>query len=155
MTNVKPIQDDYQSITPYLFIKGADQALAFYKKVFNAKEVMCMRHEGKISHCEIKIGDSKLMLADEFPKMNVLSPLSIGGSGVMLHLYVENVDEIFNLAVENGAKAIRPVADQFYGDRTGGFIDPFGHLWTVATHVEDVSDEEIRERGAKVMKDCS
>jgi PhnB protein len=149
---VKPIPDGYHSVTPYLCIRGAAAAIEFYKKAFGAKELMRMPAPGdKIGHAEIQIGDSHVMLADEFPEMGFLSPLSVGGSPVMMHLYVEDVDSTANKAVAAGAKVTKPVADQFYGDRSGQIQDPFGHNWYVSTHKEDVSPEEIQERSAKLF----
>jgi PhnB protein len=145
----KPVPDGYHTATPYLIVNGAAQAIEFYKKAFGATELMRMAQPGgKIGHAEIKIGDSPIMLADESPDVGARSPQSIGGSPVSIMLYVEDVDRIFSQAVEAGAKVKRPVADQFYGDRTGGIEDPFGHLWYIATHKEDVSPEEMRKRAA-------
>jgi PhnB protein len=145
----KPVPDGYHTATPYLIVKGAAQAIEFYKKAFGATELMRMPQPGgKIGHAEIKIGDSPIMLADESPDVGARSPQSIGGSPVSIMLYVEDVDRIFSQAVAAGAKVKRPVADQFYGDRTGGIEDPFGHLWYIATHKEDVSPEEMRKRAA-------
>ena len=145
----KPIPDGYHTATPYLIVNGAAQAIEFYKKAFGATEIMRMAQPGgKVGHAEIKIGDSIIMLADESPDVGARSPQSIGGSPVSIMLYVEDVDRIFSQAVAAGAKVRRPVADQFYGDRTGGIEDPFGHLWYIATHKEDVSPEEMRKRAA-------
>jgi PhnB protein len=145
----KPVPDGYHTATPYLIVKGAAQAIEFYKKAFGATELMRMPQPGgKIGHAEIKIGDSPIMLADESPDVGARSPQSIGGSPVSIMLYVEDVDRIFSQAVAAGARVKRPVADQFYGDRTGGIEDPFGHLWYIATHKEDVSPEEMRKRAA-------
>ncbi|HEX9302848.1 MAG TPA: VOC family protein [Thermoanaerobaculia bacterium] len=152
MSQVKPIPEGYHSVTPYLCIKGAAAALEFYKKAFGAKELMRMPAPGdKIGHAEIQIGDSHVMLADEFPEMGFLSPQSVGGSPVMMHLYVEDVDATANKAVAAGAKVTKPVADQFYGDRSGQLQDPFGHNWYVSTHKEDVSPEEMKARSAKLF----
>jgi PhnB protein len=149
---VKPIPEGYHSVTPYLCIKGAAAAIEFYKKAFGAKELVRMPAPGdKIGHAEIQIGDSHVMLADEFPEMGFLSPQTVGGSPVMMHLYVEDVDATANKAVAAGAKVTKPVADQFYGDRTGQIQDPFGHNWYVSTHTEDVSPEEVKERSAKLF----
>ena len=151
MSQVKPIPEGYHSVTPYLCIKGAAAAIEFYKKAFGAKELVRMAAPGeKIGHAEIQIGDSHVMLADEFPEMGFLSPQSVGGSPVMMHLYVEDVDATANKAVAAGAKVMKPVEDQFYGDRSGQFQDPFGHKWYVSTHKEDVSPEEIKARSAKL-----
>jgi PhnB protein len=150
MTNpVKPIPEGYHSATPYLIVKDAARAFEFYKRAFGATELLRMPAPGgKIGHAEIKIGDSPIMLADEVPDMGALSPETLGGTPVSILLYVEDVDAVFNQAVAAGAKMQRPVKDQFYGDRTGGVTDPFGHVWYVATHKEDVSPEEMRKRGA-------
>ena len=145
----KSIPDGYHNATPYLIVDDAVAAIEFYKKAFGATELMRMpKPNGKIGHAEIKIGDSPIMLADEVPGMGYRSPESLGGSPVSILLYVEDVDAVFNQAVAAGAKVQRPVADQFYGDRTGGVTDPFGHVWYVATHMEDVSPEEMRKRAA-------
>ena len=144
---VRPIPEGYHAVTPYLFIKGAANALEFYKKAFGAKELMRMAQpDGRVGHAEIQIGDSHVMMADEFPEMGARSPKTIGGSAVMLHLYVEDVDAVFQQAVAAGAKVERPVEDQFYGDRGGKIRDPFGHLWWISTHTEDVPVEELNRR---------
>ena len=148
-SKVKPIPEGYHTATPYLIVKDAARAIEFYKKAFGATELMRMPGSGgKIGHAEIKIGDSPIMLADEVPGMGFRSPESIGGSPVSILLYVEDVDSVFNEAVAAGAKVQRPVADQFYGDRTGGVTDPFGHVWYIATHKDDVSPEEMKKRAA-------
>lgn len=147
--SVKPIPEGYHAVTPYLIVSGAAQALDFYKLAFNAEERMRLQGpDGKIGHAEIQIGDSVVMLADEFPQMGARSPQSIGGTPVGLCVYVENVDARFQQAVAAGAKIERPLQDQFYGDRSGTVIDPFGHKWTLATHIEDVEPEEISRRMA-------
>jgi PhnB protein len=150
MTNkVKPIPEGYHTATPYLIVKDAAHAIEFYKKAFGATELMRMPGPGgKIGHAEIKIGDSPIMLADEVPGMGFRSPESLGGSPISILLYVEDVDVVFSEALAAGAKIQRPVADQFYGDRTGGVTDPFGHVWYIATHKEDVSPEEMKKRAA-------
>lgn len=146
---VKPIPEGFEGATPYLYIKGAAQALDFYKKAFGATEVMRMAGpDGRVGHAEIKIGKAMIMLADEFPEMDVLSPRTLGGSPVTIHLYVEDVDALANQATTAGVKVLRPVADQFYGDRGGMFEDPFGHRWFFATHKEDISAEEMQKRAA-------
>jgi PhnB protein len=148
-TTVKPIPEGYHTVTPYLIVRNAARAIEFYKKAFGATELMRMAEpSGRIGHAEIRIGDSPIMLADEVPEMGFRSPESFGGSPVSILLYVEEVDAVFNQAVAAGAKVQRPVADQFYGDRTGGVTDPFGHTWYIATHKEDVSPEEMRKRAA-------
>src|SRR5262249_11683375 len=136
---VKPIPDGYHSVTPYLIINGAAKALEFYKKAFGAIELFRMpQPDGKIGHAEIKIGDSPIMLADESPDRGFRGPQALGGSSIGLMIYVDDVDKVFNQAVAAGAKVERPVKNQFYGDRSGGVIDPFGHVWYIATHIEDV-----------------
>jgi PhnB protein len=146
---VKPIPEGYHTVTPYLIFDRAADAIAFYKKAFGATEMLRMDDPGgKIHHAEIKLGDSPIMLADEHPEIGAFSPGKIGGSPVTMHVYVENVDAAVERAVAAGAKLIRPVADQFYGDRTGGIEDPFGYRWFLATHKEDLSMDEIRRRAA-------
>ena len=148
-TAAKAIPEGYHSVTPYLILSGASDAIAYYKKALGAEEVLRMEDPGgKVHHAEIKIGDSRIMLADEHPELQALSPKTVGGSPVSIHLYVEDVDAAVSRAVAAGAKLIRPVADQFYGDRVGGVEDPFGYRWFIATHKEDLSIEEIRRRGA-------
>ena len=152
MGSVKPIPEGYHSVTPYLFVRSAASAIDFYRNVFGATEVVRMAgSNGKIMHAELKIGDSIVMLADENPTTGMMSPQTIGGFSVGLHLYVENVDAVIQKAVENGAKLLRPIKNQFYGDRSGSVLDPFGHMWSVATHVEDVSPEEMRKRMTAAM----
>ena len=149
----KPIPDGYHTATPYLIVNGAAQALEFYKKAFGATEMMRFPGPGgKVMHAEIKIGDSPIMLADEAPEMGARSPKTIGGTPVSLLLYVEDVDAWASKAVAAGAKVQRPVQDQFYGDRTGTFEDPFGHVWSIATHKEDVSLEEMKKRAASAFQ---
>lgn len=151
----KPIPAGYHSITPYLIIKGAADAIEFYKRAFGATESMRMQgQDGKVGHAEIRIGDSVVMLADEHPDMGSRSPQSLGGAGVSLVVYVEKVDETFQRAVAAGAKELRPVANQFYGDRSGTLQDPFGHVWTVSTHVEDIVPEEMRRRSEEFLKNA-
>jgi PhnB protein len=148
-TAVKAIPQGYHSVTPYLIVSGAGEAIAFYKKALGASEVMRMNDpRGRIHHAEISIGDSRIMLADEHPEIHALSPKTIGGSPVSIHVYVEEVDTAVERAVAAGAKLIRPVADQFYGDRVGGIEDPFGYRWFIATRKEDLTMEEIRIRAA-------
>jgi PhnB protein len=146
---VSPIPDGYHSVTPYLIVKDAARALDFYVRAFGAVELMRMLQEdGRIGHAEIRIGDSPVMLADEFPEIGARSPESIGGSPVTIMLYVDDVDATVARAVSAGARLTRPVANQFYGDRNGAVTDPFGHLWFVATHVEDVAPDEMERRRA-------
>ena len=152
-SKVKPIPDGYTSVTPYLIVDGAAAALEFYSKAFGAKEVLRFPAPGgRIGHAEIMIGDSHVMLADEHPEMGIKGPKAIGGSPISIMLYVEDVDAVAKQAEAAGAKITRPVADQFYGDRTGGLEDPFGHTWYVATHVEDMSEEEMQKRMAAAHK---
>ena len=146
---VKAIPEGFEGATPYLAIKGAAAAIEFYKKAFGATETMRMpRPDGRIGHAEIKIGKANLMLADEHPEIRFLSPQTLGGSPVSIHIYVEDVDALAAQAQAAGAKVQRAVADQFYGDRTVQFEDPFGHVWHFATHKEDVSKEEMQRRMA-------
>jgi PhnB protein len=152
----KPIPDGYRTATPYLIVKGAAEAIEFYKRAFGATEMLRMADpQGKVGHAEIKIGDSVIMLADEHPAMGYRGPRSLGGSSVSILLYLEDVDGVFERAVKAGAKAQRPVMNQFYGDRSGTLEDPFGHVWTVATHVEDVAPEEMQRRAEAAMKSAS
>jgi PhnB protein len=150
---VSPVPAGYHTVTPYLIISGAARAIEYYKRAFGATEIM--RHggpDGRIGHAEVKIGDSRIMLADEFPEMGVKSASSIGGTPVGLCIYVPNVDAVFAQAVEAGGKVERPLQDQFYGDRSGTLVDPFGHKWTIATHIEDVPPQELEKRMAAAMK---
>ena len=154
MSKVSPIPKGYHSITPYLVIKGAAQAIEYYKKVFGATVVVNMPGpDGKIGHAELQIGDSRIMLADENPSMGAghASAATIGASPVSLYLYLPDVDRVMDRATAAGAKVLKPAQDQFYGDRSGFIQDPFGHLWGIATHVEDVSPEEMKERMKKVQ----
>lgn len=148
----KPIPDDYPRVTPYLYIDGAAAAIDFYCSVLGAKERMRMSGpDGRVGHAELDLGDSMIMLADQNPDMDVRGPLAIGGTPMSLHVYVEDADGVFDRAIQAGAKVLRPVEDQFYGDRSGQFEDPFGHRWNVATHVEDVPPEEMKKRAAAAM----
>jgi PhnB protein len=150
---VKAIPDGYHTATPYLIIQGAAAALDFYKKAFGATELLRFPGpDGKIGHAEIRIGNSPLMLADEVPERGHKSPKALGGTPVSIMLYVEDVDKVTNQAVAAGAKLTMPVQDQFYGDRSGTVTDPFGHVWTIATHKEDVSMEEMQRRMQALMK---
>jgi PhnB protein len=152
---VSPIPEGYNSITPYLIIKGAAQAIEYYKSVFGATEVFRMdQPDGKVGHAELKIGDSRVMLADENLSMGAghASATSIGQSPVSLYLYIPDVDRVVERAVAAGAKILKPVEDQFYGDRSGFIQDPFGHLWGIATHVEDVAPQELEERAKKATR---
>ena len=148
---VKPIPDGYHTITPYIIVKGAGAALDFYKKAFGATEQLRMPGpDGRVMHAEITIGDSPVMLADECPEMGATAPGA--KSPVTMHLYVDNVDAFVDRAVTAGAKVTRPVANQFYGDRSCGLECPFGHSWYVATHIEDVPPDELNRRAAEMMK---
>jgi PhnB protein len=150
---VKPIPDGYHTATPYLTVNDAAAAIEFYKRAFGASELLRMEVPGgKVGHAEIKIGDSPIMLADEHPDMGCRGPQALGGTPVSILLYVEDVDAVASQAIEAGATLLRPVKDQFYGDRSGTFADPFGHVWTVATHKEDLSLEEINRRAEAAMK---
>jgi PhnB protein len=155
---VKPIPENYPLLTPYLCCKNAAAAIEFYKNAFGAREEESMRMttpDGKVGHSEIWIGNAFIMLTDESPQMNFRSPQSIGGSPVTLHLYVNDVDEIANRAVAAGAKLRQPISDMFYGDRAGSIEDPFGHIWHIATHKEDLSPEEIKKRAASYYSNSS
>jgi len=150
---VQPIPAGYHSVTPYLSIRGAADAIEFYKKAFGAKEIMRMPGPGgSIGHAEIRIGDSRIMLADEFAAMDFLSPKARGGTTVTIHLYMKDVDTAIARASAAGAKVVRPVQDQFYGDRTGSLEDPFGHVWHISTHKEDVPMAELKRRAANLAK---
>ena len=145
--NVKPIPDNYHTVTPYLVVDGAAKAIDFYKNAFGATELMRMpAPEDRIGHAEIKIGDSIVMLSDPIGEMGHKSPKTLGGTPVTLLIYTKDVDATVAGAIKAGAQALRPVEDQFWGDRMGGVTDPFGHQWFVATHVEDVSPEEMKSR---------
>jgi len=161
---VKPIPEGYHSVTPYLVVDGAAEAIDWYAKVLGATEVLRMpmpaksdaaggvEGEDRIGHAEIRIGDSHVMLSDEWPDMNLLGPKSRGGTTASLMVYLENVDTVFQRALDAGATEERPVADQFYGDRSGCVIDPFGHRWMLSTHIEDVPEDEIQRRMAAMSE---
>lgn len=150
---VKPVPDGYHTVTPYIIVKGAAKALEFYQQAFGANVHICMDGPGgAIMHAEFRIGDSQVMLADEFPQMGAVSPTTLGGTPFGICLYVPDCDAMFDRAVAAGAKVERPLADQFYGDRSGTVLDPFGHKWTIATHIEDVSPAEMKRRGEEMMK---
>jgi PhnB protein len=152
MADVKPIPDGYPRVSAYLAIAGASGAIDFYRAVFGAEERVRMDGpDGKVGHAELQIGDSVVMLADEFPGMGAPSPTTLGGTPVTLMVYVEDVDETFARALKAGATQVEPVEDKFYGDRSGQFLDPFGHRWNVASHVEDVSPEEMGKRAAEAV----
>jgi PhnB protein len=151
-STTRPIPQGYHSVTPYLIVNDAAGAITFYKNAFGAAEVMRMAAPGgRVGHAELRIGDSRIMLADEFPDMGARSPKAIGGTPVSLHLYVEDVDAVAKRAVDIGAKEVRPVKDQFYGDRLGTVEDPFGHVWHISTHVEDVPPDELKRRAEQAM----
>jgi len=148
---VNPIPDGYNSVTPYLYIRGASAAIDFYKRAFGAVEVMRLSGpDGRIGHAELRIGNSMVMLADEHPEMKVVGPQSLGGTSMGILLYVVDGDDVVSRAVAAGAKIERPIQNQFYGDRSGTIVDPYGHNWTIATHVEDVSAAEMEERMKKL-----
>jgi len=152
-SKVKPVPEGYHTLAPYLFIQGAAAAIEFYKKAFDAVELMRMAGpDGKIGHAEIRIGDSVIMLADENLQIGARSPKTIGGTPILLALYVADVDAMFAQAVAAGAKVTRPVSNQFYGDRAGGLEDPFGFAWHLATHIEDVPMDEMKRRAAEHAK---
>ena len=150
---VKAVPEGYSTVTPYLICKGAAAAIDYYTKVFGATELMRLGGpDGTVGHAEIKIGDSVIMLADEFQDLQFLSPKTVGGTAVGMMLYVADVDAVFERALAAGAREHQPLEDKFYGDRAGTLIDPFGHMWMVATHVEDVSPEEMSRRAEAQTK---
>jgi PhnB protein len=150
---VKPIPDGYPQVSPYLVVDGAQKAIEFYTTVLGATERMRMPGpDGRIGHAELEVGDSLIMLADEFPDMGAKAPAAYGGSPVTISVYVEDVDATFAKATEAGATVVRPLENQFYGDRSATFDDPFGHRWTIATHVEDVPPEEMSRRMAEMSQ---
>jgi PhnB protein len=155
MSEVQPIPSGYHTVTPTIFVKGAAQAMDFYKQAFGAEEVC--RHTtpdgSKVMHGELKIGDSRLFIADEFPDFGMLSPQSLNSNSVTFYIYVGNCDELFNRAVSAGAAAFRPVEDTFWGDRVGMISDPYGHKWNISTHVRDVSPEELAAASAEFCTD--
>ena len=153
---VQPIPQGYHAVTAYLSVQNGAQALDYYKRAFGAKELVRMpMPDGKVGHAEVKIGDSHVMLADEMPSMGFLGPQSRGGTTVQLHLYVTDVDATVQKAVAAGGKLTRPVEDKFYGDRAGTVEDPFGHVWYIATHTQDLSPAEIRRRAEREAKKAS
>lgn len=148
---VLPIPKGYHSVIPYLFVSNAKKAIEFYKKAFGAKEMMRMEQPaGKIGHAELKIGDARIMLSDECLEMNARSPEKFGGSPVSIHLYIKDVDGVVKRAVSAGATLVRPVETMFYGDRSGAIADPYGHMWFVSTHVEDVTPAKVKKRAAEL-----
>jgi len=156
-TRIKPIPEGHHTLTPHLVVKGASQAIEFYKRAFGAEEIVRMPGpDGKsVMHAELKIGDSRLWLVDEFPAMGSLGPHGIGGTPVTIHVYVEDADAIFNQAVAAGAEVRMPIQDAFWGDRYGLIVDPFGHKWSVATHKEDLTPEELAKRAQVAFSGCS
>jgi PhnB protein len=154
--NAQPIPKGYHTVTPYLIVQGAGKAIEFYRKAFGATEVFRMEGpEGKIGHAEIQIGDSRVMLADEYPDMGFMSPASLGGSAVTLMIYVEDSDAVYQSALAAGAEIVKPIQDQFYGDRSGTVADPFGHVWTLSTHKEDLTYDEVERRAQEYMREQS
>jgi uncharacterized glyoxalase superfamily protein PhnB len=153
---IKAVPDGFHALTPHLVVKGASQAIEFYKKAFGAEEIRRMPGpDGKsIMHAELKIGDSRLFLVDEFPEMDCRGPQSIGGSPVTIHMYVDDVDAAFEEALSAGAQVRMPLADQFWGDRYGVLTDPFGHIWSIATHKEDLTQEEIGKHAQAAFSEC-
>jgi len=152
----KPIPEGYSSVTPYLAVSNASAAIDFYKRAFGAEELFRMDQPGgKVGHAEIKIGDSRVMLADEYPDIDFIGPAARGGSSVLMHLYVDDVDATFQQAIDAGAKETRPVKNEFYGDRSGTLEDPFGHKWSISTHVEDVDPETIAERAKEISAEAT
>ncbi len=150
----KPIPDDYPRVMPYLFVDGAGAAIDFYCSVLGARERMRMPGpDGRIFHAELELGDSMIMLADENPEVDVRGPRAIGGNPMMVHVYVEDADSVFEQAIAAGAKALRQVEDRFYGDRSGRFEDPFGHRWDVASHVQDLGPDEMAKRAGAMAAD--
>lgn len=153
MPDVNPIPDNYPRVSPYLQIDGAAAAIDFYTEVFGAKERGRMGGpDGKIGHAELEVGDSLIMLADEYPDMDIVGPKTIGGTPVTISIYVEDVDAVFAKALAKGATETRPIENQFYGDRSGQFLDPWGHRWSVASHVEDVPPDEMERRAAAMAQ---
>jgi PhnB protein len=148
----KPIPDGYPRVMPYLVVDGASAAIDFYCSVLGARERMRMPAPGnRVGHAELELGDSVIMLADESPEANARGPGTVGGTPVFLHVYVEDVDDVFDRAVQAGARSLRAVEDRFYGDRSAGIEDPWGHVWSIATHVEDVPPDEMAQRAAAAM----
>lgn len=156
MNEIEKIPKEYHSITPVLIVKNGDEAIEFYKNGFGVEERCCMKGpDGRVAHAELKLGDSVFMLSDEYPEMKCHSPKTIGGSPVSMYVYVDDVDSIFNKAISAGAKILDPVKDQFWGDRHGRLEDPFGHLWSIATHKKDISDEEMKRAAEAAFSEMS
>lgn len=148
--SVQPVPDGYPRVIPYLSVDGASAAIEFYTEVLGARErVRLPNPDGRIGHAELELGDGLVMLADSFPELGIQSPQQLGGTAVTIMVYVEDVDAVFERAIQAGASASRAVQDQFYGDRSGQFIDPYGHRWSIATHIEDITDEELIRRAAE------
>jgi PhnB protein len=148
----KAVPEGFHTLTPHLTVRDADKALEFYQKALGAEILNVARMpDGKVMHASLRIGDSMLMLNDEFPEMGGLSPLSVGGTGVTIHIYTDNTDEAFNRAVAAGAQVVMPLMDQFWGDRYGMITDPFGHKWSIATHVKDMSQDEMQRAQDEAM----
>ena len=153
---VQPIPEGYQTLAPSLIVDGATEAIDFYKRAFGANDRGVMSGpDGKVAHAELQIGDSVLMLADPFPMQNAKAPTELGGTTVSIFMYVEDVDAVFKQAIDAGATSTMAPDDMFWGDRFGALMDPFGHAWAIATHVEDLSEEEMRERGEKAMAEMA
>ena len=157
MPNVKPVPSHMHTINVYLTVKNAAQAIEWYKKAFGAVEGdRCMGPDGKsVMHCELRVGDSTFMLSDEFPEMGCKSPQTLGGTPMATFCYFENADKVFEQVVKEGAKVTMPIADMFWGDRYGQVVDPYGHKWGIATHKEDLTPEQLKERSAKAMKEMA
>lgn len=154
--NVKAIPDGYHAVTPYLIVNGAAKAIGFYQRVFGATELFRLpASDGRIGHAEIRIGDSQVMLADEFPEKGARAPSADGGMPVSLMVYVPDVDATFARAIDAGATQVRALQDQFYGDRSGTIRDPFGHVWTIGMHIEDVAPDELQRRFEAMQKESS
>jgi len=156
MSKVKPIPDGYHTVTSYMILPNTEEAIAFYEKAFDAKETLRLKNpDGSIAHAEIQIGDTFVMLADANPEFGMKSPLEFGGSPCHFMIYVEDADASFEQAVAAGGTVVRPVQDQFYGDRSGMFRDPFGHQWSIATHIEDLSQDDVQKRFDDMMKEAA
>lgn len=148
---IDPIPGDRPRVTVYLCVDGAADAIEFYTSVLGFTETRRMDFDGQVGHCELTLGDSLVMLSDEWPEMGIVGPATLGGTPMSMNVYVEDSDAVFAAAVAAGATELRPVEDQFYGDRSGQFQDPWGHRWMVATHVEDVAEDELERRSAAMM----
>lgn len=156
MNQIEKIPKDYHSITPVLIVKNGDEAIEFYKKGFGVQERDRMKGpDGRVAHAELKLGDSVFMLSDEYPEMDCHSPKTIGGSPVSMYVYVDDVDSFFDKAISAGAKVLDPIKDQFWGDRHGRLEDPFGHLWSIATHKKDLSEDEMKKAAEAAFSQMS